>query len=503
MELKYIELPNLKTTNLNVRKKGAKNIDDLLPSIRSLGIIQPLLVRPNCEGFEIVAGKRRYHSLVKLTEEGINDPVPCLVMEKGDDAKAIEASLAENVARLPMDEIDQYKAFSALIKKGNSADEIAAQFGITERLVTQRLAIANLYQPILTAYSKQEIQAEVIRALTMATKRQQKAWWALFIDDEQHAPYGRNLKAWLFGGANIPLENALFDLAEYKGATISDLFGENSYFDDAQKFWTLQNSAIAKTVGDYTEQGWKDVIILEIGAYWTEWQHQEVAKQDGGKVYVHITQDGEVTFHEGYLPEKEAKRLEQGEDGDTAPKPNAEITKAMQNYLDLHRHAAVRQKLLGANGVALRLAVAQIIAGSKLWEIKADPQKASTEAIAASLQTNKAEIPFSEERKKVRELLGLRGKNDLTIIPTKSEWNRSNDLYAIFGRLLELSDEEVTRILSFVVAETLPCGSALVEVLGKSLDVDLADFWQPDQTFFDLLRDKSALNAILKQLGGK
>ena len=40
---------------------------------------------------------------------------------KQDNAKAIEASLAENIARLPMDEIDQYKAFAALVKEGNSA----------------------------------------------------------------------------------------------------------------------------------------------------------------------------------------------------------------------------------------------------------------------------------------------------------------------------------------------------------------------------------------------
>ena len=99
MKLQHIELENLKTTNLNVRKKGGKDIDDLVPSIRSLGIIQPLLVRKNCEGYEIVAGQRRYHALVKLSQEAEIDPVPCIIMQEGDDAKAIEASLAECVFR--------------------------------------------------------------------------------------------------------------------------------------------------------------------------------------------------------------------------------------------------------------------------------------------------------------------------------------------------------------------------------------------------------------------
>ncbi len=60
MKLQHIKIDDLKTTAINVRKKGGKDIADLLPSIRSLGILQPLLVRKNCEGYEIVAGQRRY-----------------------------------------------------------------------------------------------------------------------------------------------------------------------------------------------------------------------------------------------------------------------------------------------------------------------------------------------------------------------------------------------------------------------------------------------------------
>lgn len=123
MQLQHIELENLKTAPVNVRKVGGKDFADLEPSIRSLGLLQPLLVRPNCEGFEIIAGQRRYHALSKIAEDTTVEPVPCLVMEKGDDAKAVEASLAENIARLPMDEVDQYKAFAELVKKGQGVDE--------------------------------------------------------------------------------------------------------------------------------------------------------------------------------------------------------------------------------------------------------------------------------------------------------------------------------------------------------------------------------------------
>ena len=69
--------------------------------------------------------------------------------------------------------------------------------------------------------------------------------------------------------------------------------------------------------------------------------------------------------------------------------------------------------------------------------------------------------------------------------------------------LPQLEDSDVTRILTFVVAQTLPCGSAMVEGLGNGLGVDMASHWQPDQAFFDLMRDKPVINAMLKEVGGK
>lgn len=505
MELQHIEITDLNTAAINVRKKGAKDIADLVPSIKSLGILQPLLVRPkthneDCEGFEIVAGQRRYHALLKIAEEETIDPVPCIVMDSNDDAKAIEASLAENIARLPMDEIDQYKAFSALAKQGASIEDIAIQFGITERLIKQRLALGNLYPPILTAYHKEDISAATLRSLTLATIKQQKAWWELFKSDE-YAPQGQRLKEWLFGGSQIPVENALFDLSDYNGATISDLFGDEVYFDDAAKFWTLQNHAIADAKTKYLDDGWLDVIILDVGEHWCSWEFSTTTKMDGGKIYVVCTNQGEVHFHEGYLTQKEAKQREQGHIVST--KPKAELTKAMQNYLDLHRHAAVRSELLDHSGIALRLAVAQIIAGSNLWEVKAEPQKANTEVISESLAANKANGSFAIERDAIRALLDNSEDDSETIVPLKSDWHRNPNLYAIFAKLLTLDDEAVTRILTFVVAETLPSSTALIEILGNMLDVEMANHWQPDDTFFDLLRDKQAINAILQQVGGK
>ncbi|MBI1208184.1 MAG: ParB/RepB/Spo0J family partition protein [Azospirillum sp.] len=505
MKLQHIQLSNLKTAPLNVRKKGGKDISDLLPSIRAQGLLQPLLVRPNCEGFEVVAGQRRYHALEKLAAEGSGiEAVPCLVMEAGDDAKAVEASLAENIARLPMDEIDQYKAFAALIRQGRGAEDIAAHFGITERLVGQRLAIANLIAPILKAYQGGDLHPSTLRILTMATKTQQKAWWALYESEDEHAPEGHRLKSWLFGGEQILTTSALFELSEYDGALISDLFGEEVYFDNPEKFWTLQNKAIAALRQARLDEGWAEVVLLDTGEHWRSWEHVDTAKEDGGKVYIVPSRNGEVTVYEGQLPRKEAERRlkpAEGETGASAPKP--EITKAMQNYLDVHRHAAVRATLPDHGGIALRLAVAQIIAGSELWEVHADPQKTATDEIGQSLAANKAEERFAEQRRKVRGYLGMDGAAEGTLVYRQHDWGKSHDLHAVFARLLTLEDSAVLEVLAFVTAETLPSGSAMVEVLGKLLGVDMAAFWSPDETFFDLMRDKEAINAMLGEVSGK
>ncbi|GAB5469816.1 MAG: ParB/RepB/Spo0J family partition protein [Rhodospirillales bacterium] len=505
MKLEHIDIENLKLASVNVRKKGGKDIADLLPSIRAIGLLQPLVVRPNCEGFEIVAGQRRYHALAKLATEGAGGPVPCIVMEAGDDAKAIEASLAENIARLPMDEIDQYKAFAALIKQGKSAEEIAVHFGVTERLVNQRLAIANLYAPILNAYRKDDINAQTVRVLTMATTRQQKAWWELHKSEDEYAPLGNNLKAWLFGGDDIPVENALFDLNDYGGSIVSDLFGDERYFDDAEKFWALQNTAIASLRDKYVSDGWAEVVVLDSGERWHKWLHRETPKEDGGKVFITCSRDGEVCAHEGFITEKEAKRRDKagkGKDGENTATTRPELTKSMQNYLDLHRHAAVRTALLDSGDVALRVAAAQMIAGSELWEVKPDLQKACDPAISDSLAANKAQIAFAEERRAVLEILSLPAKS-ASVVSADASFNKGCDLAALLAKVLALGNAEFERVLTFVVAETLPSGSVLVEALGNVLDVDLSQSWQADDVFFELLRDKEAINAVVKEVAGK
>src|SRR3546814_7791604 len=82
-----------------------------------------------------------------------------------------------------------------------------------------------------------------MRHLTLASKTQQREWLALVDCPEKHAPTGTSLRAWLFGGSAIAAKVAMFDLADYTGEIVSDLFGEDSYFADADAFRSEEHTS--------------------------------------------------------------------------------------------------------------------------------------------------------------------------------------------------------------------------------------------------------------------
>ena len=504
MQLTHIDLGQLSIAAVNMRHgKRLPDISDILPSIRARGVLVPLLVRPNGgpDQFEIVAGRRRYVAAKTIADEqGEVDPLPCAVMEPGDDAAALEASLIENIARLDADAMSQYETFVRLAKLGRTVAEIAATFGITERMVSQRLALGNLLPKIRDAYRDEAIDAETIRHLTMATKAQQKEWLALFADAESRAPRGYQLKQWLFGGQSIATKVALFPVEDYPGPITADLFGEDRYFADSTLFWQKQNEAIAAQRDGLLEAGWSDVIVLEPGEHFRSWEYEKTSKGQGGKVFIAVSHRGEVEIHEGYLTRKEARRTRHTDtaDGDVAAaKPSRpEVTSALQNYIDLHRHAAVRVALLDHPGAALRLMVAHAVAGSCLWSVRPEPQQTRNEAIATSLGASASEAAFAAKRGEILALLGFSDEE-----PTVIGGDYAG-VVGLFARLLALPDDDVLRVLTLVMAESLEAGSATVEVVGAHLKLEMGSVWQPDDAFFDLIRDRQVVNAMLSEVAG-
>jgi ParB family chromosome partitioning protein len=141
-----IEIPlnKLLAWNGNVRTSGAEDgIGELAASISSVGLLQNLVVVKQPRGkYAVIAGRRRLLALSQLVANGdMTDtwPVPCRIAPK--EADLPEISLTENVVRVSMNPVDELSAFQSLLEKGKSVTDIAARFGVSEAVVSRRLAL--------------------------------------------------------------------------------------------------------------------------------------------------------------------------------------------------------------------------------------------------------------------------------------------------------------------------------------------------------------------------
>lgn len=498
MQLAHIELSKLVVSSANMRaKRKDRDIQGLVPSVRARGVLVPLLVRPNGEPgiYEIVAGRRRYFAAAVVAGSQTEPmSVPCAIMEAGDDAAAIEASLLENVARLDADEVTQWETFSRLVNEGRGVENIAATFGIAEQVVRRVLALGNLLPRIRSLYRKELIDVATVRHLTMATTAQQRQWLALHESPDEYAPTGRTLKEWLFGGAAIPTSIALFDPAEYTAPIIGDLFEDNRYFSDAALFWTLQMKAVEEKRQAYLTEGWSDVMISEPGSYFDRWAYEKRGKAKGGRVYIVVNGGGAVETYEGYLPRKEVQKMDKKSGGQpTTARP--ELSAPLRRYVELHRHAIIRTRLLAHPGMALRLLLAHTIAGSALWSVRTETQRADKPETEVSVAESAANAAFDAARVELLSRIGL--PLDLRQIVGEVA-----SLEEASAALLRLDDEELGQVAAVVMGETLEASGRGVYLLSACLDLNPASLWQADEAFFTLLRDRKVLCAIVAELAG-
>jgi ParB family chromosome partitioning protein len=499
-----LPLTRLVVSKLNVRKHGSKDVATLAASIATQGLLQPLVVRPIDDKYEVICGSRRTLAFRKLNAEGHpdTDVVPCIICGL-DDAAAIAASLAENVERLPMGELDQYGAFAALVREGKSDADIAKQFGITTQVVKRRLALSGLIPEVKALYRKGEIDVEELQILTLAPKERQRA----YVKAGNERPHRWQLKDWLFGGEALSTKAALFPLEQYDGPIVSDLFGDAQYFGDTDAFWRLQNAAVADWKARLEGEGWP-VEVIEPSRRVDWWRYESCEKADGGKAFLDVHADGRVELREGLLHQNERRKVRAADDGTpgegSAPVARPELTAPLANYIDIVRHAAVRAALATAPDVALRLVVAHIIAGGMHWQVKAAPRSADSKAVASATQALAADATLAARREEAWLLLlpdaGRKRLAKLRAIALTGQ--REVSMRDVYARLVALGDTEVMQLLAMVMAEALAVGTEMVDVAGAQLGIDVAQTWVPDAALFDLVRDRAVLTALLTDVAG-
>jgi ParB family transcriptional regulator, chromosome partitioning protein len=131
-------------------------LKELAASIRVQGVLSPLLVRPITEqGFEIVAGARRYRA-AQMAEAAT---VPVRIVNL-TDAESLEAQLVENLIRSdvhPMEEANGFRALLNLEEPKYSIEQIAARTGKSPAFVAARLRLTELIPAAVEAFYREEI----------------------------------------------------------------------------------------------------------------------------------------------------------------------------------------------------------------------------------------------------------------------------------------------------------------------------------------------------------
>jgi len=403
--------------------------------------------------------------------------------------------LIENMAHLPPSEMQQYEAFGRLENEGKSVEEIAHIFGITELAVRRVLALANLSKSIRKLYADEDISRDTAKALTLATPDQQAKWLKLFKSEDEAAPQGASCRIWVTGGSRISTDHALFDLSEYDGTIVEDLFGQESVFTEPDIFWETQSGAIADLMDAYKTKGWSEIILQDRGKHFHSWDYNKRPKTRGGKVYIEVSHSGRVRCHEGYVSQADERKLKQADAEKSGAKPviKPDMSGPMKDYITNHRHSAASASLLTVHpSIALKLAVAHMAAGSSLWSVKPYYQGRLKDETVASLDGSPARQALLAEGKELAKLMASKG--------IKLDDEREIHVTEYFAALMRMTVEETMRVLTHCMAVSIECGTPTVEAVLHVTGCDLADYWKPDEAFFALLKDKRAINAMLADI---
>jgi ParB family chromosome partitioning protein len=174
--LEEIPLSKLVPSDINMRQAPPDPAADkqLKASLKAFGPLQNLIVHPQGKKYGVAGGGRRLRMLQELAaDEEIpkSTKVWCKIVSEDD---ALAATISENYHRHDPHPLDECRAFSRLAQReGMTNKQIADEFGVSQKYVRQRLALANLHPDIQTAFVAGKIGIGVAAAYTTGSPEKQ------------------------------------------------------------------------------------------------------------------------------------------------------------------------------------------------------------------------------------------------------------------------------------------------------------------------------------------
>ncbi len=487
---------------------------EMKASLLNVGQLMPIITRPTAAGAEVIAGQNRFINIGELIASGDWPADRAIIVDerKMDDATALEIATSENIS-ISMHPMHQFEAFSRLIEMGRTITDIANGYGVSTRIVEQRLSYAKLEDGARTLVKDNERDLDWASAMTMASPAEQKQ-----ILDEINAEPRRYRSAHevrsRLQDQLVSLELALFNPDDVEEETVRrDLFdpADRRYMKQSD-FIPLQDAALKAKVEERQGEGWAEVKVLNERDYDPYRYNNGVTDKAKAMVVFVRYPTGEIVEHAGVALRHEERVNDIDEtDADAASaifgddsaiedgvrdQINATETELKDEYVESPK--TLRQL------EAERAAVIQKI-------ILQDSKLAMVTTIAG-LIGNSAARPLSAT-KSYSDLSSL-DENGIarTVIETKNEAvaaifkNRGVDVTSpykdLMTQLASLSDDELMLVFQTELARTIssnlykitPLYENLIEISGTSS----ADHWSINRAFLGTLT-----TGALKGLGNQ
>lgn len=170
-EVKHIPVNNITPSPYQPRTVfDDERIDELCQTIRTHGVIQPIVVRVRNNTFELIAGERRLRAVKKL---GM-DTIPAIIREF-NDSQAASIALIENLQREGLTAIEEATAYQQLMEMHHLTQESLAQrLGKSQSTIANKIRLLNLSEPVKQALMERNITERHARALLSLDKPEQQ-----------------------------------------------------------------------------------------------------------------------------------------------------------------------------------------------------------------------------------------------------------------------------------------------------------------------------------------
>jgi len=166
-EARPIRLDEIRPNPFQPRTKAEENLDELVASIKTHGVLQPIMVRRRREGYEVVMGERR----LRASKLAGLEQVPA-VIRTVDELEMLEFALIENLQRQNLNPIDEAMGYKRLNEEFSQTHEtIAEKVGKDRSTVTNALRLLALPFKVRDALAAGQITAGHARALLMSESR--------------------------------------------------------------------------------------------------------------------------------------------------------------------------------------------------------------------------------------------------------------------------------------------------------------------------------------------